>query len=193
MTEHDKLAEPLPAHKVPWWMDGKTLAETLKEPYFLANGVMSYWQKMRLWLLWPLAQLDPLTCAESILPTLAWGRDITRFKDEPVALFRKRIKFAFINAKDSGDTAGFIRIFARLGIGHVEIDERIAGRDWDIISIRLTDDQLSMHHKLLAALIQHHGRTCRRYEMQVINPVFWNMSATAIDWEHQCQVAVLEE
>ena len=193
MTDHDKQAAPLPAHKVQWWMDGKTLAEQLKEPYFLANGVMSYWQKMRLWLLWPLAQLDPLTCAERILPTLAWGRDITRFNAEPVALFRKRIKFAFINAKDSGDTAGFIRIFARLDIGHVEIDERIEGRDWDIVSIRLTDAQLSDNYDLLIALLQHYGRTCRRYEFQVISPVELNLLVSSLDWEHQCQAAMLEE
>lgn len=193
MIEHDKHAASLPEHKVPWWMDGYTLAEKLKEPYFLANGVMNYWQKMRLWLLWPLAQLDPLTCVESILPTLAWGRDITRFNEEPVALFRKRIKFAFINAKDSGDTAGFIRIFERLGIGYVEIDERTEGRDWDIVTIRLTDAQLSDNYDLLMALLQHYGRTCRRYEFQVISPVELNLVVSPLDWDHQCLAAKLEE
>lgn len=193
MTEHETRADMLPAHTVPWWMDGRTLAEKLKEPYFLANGVMNYWKHMRRWLLWPLAQLDPLTCTESILPTLAWGRDITRFNNEPVTLFRKRIKFAFINAKDSGDTAGFIRIFARLGIGHVEIDERIEGRDWDIVSLRLSDQQLSDNYDLLTALLQHYGRTCRRYEFTVISPVELHLIVSPLDWEHQCQAAKLEE
>jgi hypothetical protein len=193
MTEHDKRAGALPDHSVPWWMDGSTLAEKLKEPYFLANGVMNYWQKIRTWLLWPLAQLDPLTCVERLLPVLAWDRDITRFNNEPLALYRKRIKYAFINAKDSGETAGFIRIFARLGVGHVEIDERVPGRDWDIVTIRLNDTQLSDSSGLLAALIQHYGRTCRRYEFQVTNPVELQLVVSPLDWDHQCLAAMLEE
>lgn len=193
MTKPEQDSPQLPAHTVPWWMDGKTLAAKLKEPYFLANGVMNYWQKIRGHLLWPLAQLDPLTCAESLLPTLAWGRDIARFQDEPLALFRKRIKYAFINAKDSGESAGFIRIFARLGIGYVEIDERTPGRDWDIVTIRLTDSQLSDNYDLLIALLQHYGRTCRRYEFQVISPVELHLSVSPLDWQHQCSVAALSE
>ena len=191
--DHKQQAPALPEKTLPWWMDGKSLATNLKEPHFLANGVMSFWQRIRGWTIWPLEQLDPMTCSARLLTVLAWDRDITQFEGEPSSLFRKRVKFAFINATDSGETAGFIRIFQRLGVGVVEIDERVPERDWDIITIRLSDSQLSENHELLATLIQHYGRTCRRYEFQVINPVYLHMTASPIDWEHQCQVAVLEE
>ncbi|MFH4678839.1 phage tail protein [Vibrio diabolicus] len=193
MVDHNKQAPELPQHQAPWWMDGKTIAEELKEPYFLANGVMSFWQRVRAWLLFPLLQLDPLTCNEKLLRLLAWDRDITRFKEEPLALFRKRVKYAFVNARDAGEKNGFIRIFQRLGIGQIEIDERVPGRDWDIITLRLSDSQLSDNAKLLEVLLQHYGRTCRRYEYQIITPTELELNTAPLDWEHQCHVAVLEE
>ncbi|MUK41004.1 phage tail protein [Aliivibrio fischeri] len=192
-TNHENDAPELPTENVPWWMDGKTIAETLKEPHFLAKGVMQYWQRLKGWLLYPLAQLDPMTCNERLLSLLAWDRDITRFKDEPTSLFRKRVKYAFVNATDAGEKAGFIRIFQRLGVGVVEVDERTPERDWDIITIRLSDSQLSENYSLLEQLLQQYGRTCRRYEYQVINVVQWTISATPLDWQQECSVAVLEE
>lgn len=192
-VDHNKLAPELPDKNVPWWMDGQTIATQLKEPHFLANGVMGFWKKVKGWLLYPLAQLEPMTCSEKLLAVLAWDRDIHRFKNEPTELFRKRVKFAFINAKDAGEKAGFIRIFNRLGVGLVEIDERVPERDWDIITIRLSDSQLSENYDLLEELIQQYGRTCRRYEYQVISPTQLNLTASPLDWDHQCVVAVLEE
>lgn len=189
--DHNRQAPPLDGAQMPWWMDGQTLTDNLKEPHFLANGVMAFWQKVRSWLLYPLAQLDPEHCNESVLGLLAWDRDITRFKDEPLVLFRKRVKYAFINAQDAGETAGFIRIFQRLGIGSVEIDERMPGRDWDIITIKLTDNQLTDNYALLEQLIRQYGRTCRRYEYQIINPIILAIHASPLDWEHECTVASL--
>jgi hypothetical protein len=154
---------------------------------------MNFWARIRSWLLYPLAQLDPLTCNESLLSVLAWDRDITRFKNEPTDLFRKRVKYAFVNARDAGEKAGFIRIFNRLGVGLVEIDERVPGRDWDIITIRLSDSQLSGNYDLLEELIQQYGRTCRRYEYQVVSIVSPSFSASPMDWDHACHVATLQE
>lgn len=191
--DHEKQAPTLPTSTLPWWMDGSTLAEDLKEPHFLAKGVMCFWQKCKGWLLYPLAQLDPMSCNEQLLSVLAWDRDITRFKDEPTELFRKRVKYAFVNARDAGEKAGFIRIFQRLGIGQIEIDERVPNRDWDVITLRLSDSQLSENADLLAVLIQHYGRTCRRYEYQIITPTDFTLDVAPLDWDHQCHVAVLEE
>lgn len=193
ITNHENDTPELPTENVPWWMDGKTIAETLKEPHFLAKGVMQYWQRLKGWLLYPLAQLDPMTCNERLLSLLAWDRDITRFKDEPTSLFRKRVKYAFVNATDAGEKAGFIRIFQRLGVGVVEVDERTPERDWDIITIRLSDSQLSENYSLLEQLLQQYGRTCRRYEYQVISSTPLEMSASPMDWQHQCTVVTLEE
>lgn len=193
MADLDKTVPGLPQTIIPWWQDGSTIADELKEPYFLSKGVHAFFAKVRGYLLFPLLQADAETCEESLLNIMAWDRDIQRFANEPLDLFRKRVKFAVINAKDSGSVAGFIRIFARLGIGHVELDEHLPGRDWDIISIRLSDTQLAENFGLLATLIQHYGRTCRRYEYQIINPVQLAMTVAPLDWQQQCCVAVLEE
>ncbi|EDV6094794.1 hypothetical protein AA490_005094, partial [Salmonella enterica subsp. enterica] len=71
-------------------------------------------------------------CAESILNLIAWQYDISRFDGESLPLYRKRVKYAFINAQDAGSVAGFKAIFERLEIGFVEIQERQPGIDWDI-------------------------------------------------------------
>ncbi len=40
----------------------------------------------------------PADLLGSLLALLAWERDISRFNGEPLPLFRKRVKFAFVNA-----------------------------------------------------------------------------------------------
>ncbi|HBL8998422.1 TPA: hypothetical protein LTW94_004423, partial [Enterobacter hormaechei] len=67
---------------------------------------------------------DPLTCTEPVLNLIAYDRDISRFSGEPLSLYRKRVAYAFINARDAGSVEGFINIFSRLGIGYVELVER---------------------------------------------------------------------
>jgi len=78
------------------------------------------------------------------------------------------VKYAFLNAKDAGSKAGFIRIFERLGIGYVEIEERFDVENWDVIKIRLSDSQLAKKTELLNLIIRKYGRTCRRYTFEVI-------------------------
>lgn len=158
-------APKLPPLALPFWMDGKTLTtnQQVQEPAMLANGTMSFWQKLRGWFLWPLTQNDPLTCSVELLGLLAWERRITRFRGEPLWLFRKRVAYAFVNAKDAGSTQGFINIMSRLGVPVLSIDERQIGKDWDIISIEL-DDTIVASAALLGTIIQDYGRTCRRYE-----------------------------
>ncbi|WP_429194526.1 phage tail protein [Aeromonas veronii] len=190
---HQELAPELPESKAPWWEDGKTIADRVKEPAFLAKGIMAFWRRMRGWLLQPLAQQDPLTCSEAMLALLAWERDITRFKGEPLALFRKRVKFAFINAQDSGEVAGFKRIFERLGIGWCELHERQDGTPWDVITIEVADSALTQNQQLMETLIQHYGRTCRRYRFQVLYPAMGYLHAGRIDMGHQVFAATLNK
>ena len=56
-----------------------------------------------------------------------------------------------------------------MGVGYVEIDERLPDRDWDVVLLRLTDSQLSENPELLRILIQQYGRTCRRYDFITIS------------------------
>lgn len=137
----------------------------------LIKAAQGYWDSVAKSLLWPLTQTDPLTCTETILNFIAYQRDITRFDGEPLWLYRLRVKHAFINAKDAGSVAGIKRIFTRLGVGYVEVDERNAARDWDVIVLRVSDSQLSQNADLLRVLVEQYGRTCRRYEFEVITSV----------------------
>ncbi|VVP32306.1 hypothetical protein PS874_04276 [Pseudomonas fluorescens] len=149
---------------LPFWLDGPELAK-------LEAAAQVWWEKVADWLRWPLLQLDAETCHLSVLDMLAWQRDITRFRGEQEDLYRIRVKYAFINAVDGGSTSGLKRIFERLGVGYVEIKERVEGRDWDVIELHLTESQLSKNPELLRVLAQQYGRTCRRYEFVSISPL----------------------
>ncbi|SFC50076.1 phage tail protein [Pragia fontium] len=151
-----------PRIKLPVWMNRG-------EPLKLANAACKFWLIARDWLNWPLKQIDAETCHESLLNVIAYGRDINRFSGEPIALFRKRVKYAFINAKDSGSVAGFAEIFKRLGIGEITQLERQPAYEWDVIIIRVTDSQIAENNTLMMSLIRQYGRTCRRYIFEVIN------------------------
>ncbi|WP_367165837.1 hypothetical protein [Kosakonia cowanii] len=156
-----EFMKKLAALALPFWMDNG-------EPQKLLRAARTFWQAVYGWLTWPVSQFDPLTCAEPLLNLIAYDRDISRFDGEPLTLFRKRVAYAFINAADAGSVEGFIRIFQRLGIGLVEVLERQPGIDWDIITLRLTDGQIASNTQLLVQIIQQYGRTCRRYQFEVI-------------------------
>ena len=170
--------------KLPFWLDGKELNR-------LKTASQSWWNKVEGWLQWPLLQMDAETCHLTVLDLLAWQRDISRFKDEPESLYRLRVKFAFINAVDAGSTAGLKRILQRLGVGYVEIDERLPDRDWDVVLLRLTDSQLSQNPELMRVLIQQYGRTCRRYDFVTITPVSLRVVAVDFNDDQQTLVASL--
>ncbi|MEW9679990.1 phage tail protein [Pseudomonas sp. TE50-2] len=170
--------------KLPFWLAGSELTK-------LKDAAQAWWARVTEWLRWPLMQMDAETCHLTVLDLLAWQRDITRFKDEPESLYRLRVKFAFINAVDAGSTAGLKRILHRLGVGYVEIDERLAGRDWDVVLLRLSDSQLSENPELLRVLVQQYGRTCRRYDFVSITPVSLRIGAVHFNDDQQTLVASL--
>lgn len=169
---------------LPFWLSGTEVSR-------LSTAAITWFDEMKQWASWPLANMDPTTCAESMLKFIAWQRDIDRFDGEPLALFRKRVKYARINAVDSGSVAGFKRIFMRLDIGYVEIEERMPGRDWDVVSIRLSDSQLAKNQKLLGVLIQHYGRTCRRYEWTIITPLPIGIRAVEFGNDYAVELAAV--
>ena len=146
---------------LPSWMDRG-------EPRKLLKAAQTFWTEVYGWISWPLRQFDPLTCHESILNLIAYDRDISRFNGEPLKLFRRRVAYAFVNAADAGSVEGFINIFDRLGIGYVELMERQPGIDWDVILVRVTDSQISDNTQLMIQIIRQYGRTCRRYQFEVI-------------------------
>ncbi|ENQ7792465.1 phage tail protein [Pseudomonas aeruginosa] len=169
---------------LPFWLDGPELAK-------LKAAAQAWWTKVEGWLRWPLLQMDADTCHLTILDLLAWQRDITRFKGEPEALYRLRVKYAFINAVDAGSTAGMKRILQRLGVGYVEIEERHPDRDWDVVLLQLSNTQLAENPELLRVLIQQYGRTCRRYDFVTITPVVLRVVAIDFNDDQQTLVASL--
>ncbi|HFS8223626.1 TPA: phage tail protein [Enterobacter hormaechei] len=151
----------LASMSLPSWMNKS-------EPLALLRTARTYWAEVYSWITWPLRQFDPLTCTEPVLNLIAYDRDISRFSGEPLSLYRKRVAYAFINARDAGSVEGFINIFSRLGIGYVELVERQPDIDWDVIMVRVTDSQIADNTQLMIQIIRQYGRTCRRYQFEVI-------------------------
>lgn len=164
---------------LPFWLEGVELVK-------LRDAATAYWAQIETWIRWPLTQFDALTCSEGILKLLAYQRDIQRFKDEPLDLFRKRVAFAYANAEDAGSKAGFIAIFERLGIGALAIDERIPGIDWDIVHLKVSDQQLSTYQLLLNQIVVQYRRTCRRYSFANTLPLSMSikMQDNGCDWNY---------
>ncbi len=167
---------------LPFWMDKG-------EPAKLLIICRRFWKEVYGWITWPLNQYDPLTCAEFILNLIAYDRDITRFKNEPLSLFRKRVAYAFINASDAGSVKGFVNIFERLGIGYLEVFERQDDIDWDVIILRVTDSQISQNSELLSNIIRQYGRTCRRYRFEVLTHATLKIIPGWFDAEYICFTA----
>ncbi|EBT2258379.1 hypothetical protein CJH87_03760 [Salmonella enterica] len=157
------MPDKFPVIQLPSWLNRGDVVR-------LKNTFVRFWSKVHSWVTWPLSQTDPLTCSEIILNLKAWQYDIARFDGEPLTLFRKRVKYAFINAQDAGSVAGFKAIFERLEIGAVEIHERPDDTDWDVILLHLNDSQIARNSALINQIILQYGRTCRRYRLQIIIP-----------------------
>jgi hypothetical protein len=176
----------LPAITLPIWMNKGEVAK-------LAVAAHRWFSLLGEWGLWPLKQLDPITCREAVLDLIAWQRDIKRFQGEPLSIYRLRVRHAYANARDAGSADGFKKIFQRLGIGYVELEERMDGRDWDVVAIRLSDNQLAENESLLSTLIQHYGRTCRRYEWKIITTISMEIQVVEFSNDHLTETAILEE
>nr|ELR5257601.1 hypothetical protein [Providencia rettgeri] len=169
--------DKLPKFTLPVWMDKGEVKK-------LRNATHRFWTGVYSWLLWPLKQIDPLTCDESLLDALAWQRDVTRFNNEPLELYRKRVNYAFVNARDAGGKSGFEAIFKRLGIGELTQLERQPHIDWDVITLLLSDEQISEHHDLLMMIVRQYGRTCRRYFFEVRNTYSMRLRVSDIMGEY---------
>lgn len=181
MPDFDKQLDGL---RLPSWMNRG-------EPAKLLRAARAFWRWVHGWLVWPLRQLDAATCTVALLHILAYQRDIARFDGEPLDLFRKRVMYAFINARDAGSVAGFVAIFERLGVGYVEILERQPGIDWDVIRVRVTDGQVAGNPDLLMQIIRQYGRTCRRYRFEVTNNSSLQLRVGWVGGEYVCYSATL--
>lgn len=165
--------------KLPFWMDKGELAK-------IAKLFEQWWTIKAKTIQFPFNLFDEEHCSEWILHLIAYQRDVDRFSHEPLPLFRKRVKYAFINAQEAGSVQGFKNIFERLGIGKVEIKERIVGLDFDIINLKLTDSQIVQNEQLLYEIIRKYGRTCRRYAFLTENEVEIHLSYGNFGHDYYC-------
>lgn len=129
-----------------------------------------------------LNQFDIDVAHITIVNLVAWERDITRFNSEPEWLYRSRVKHAYQNARDAGSAAGFKRIWQRMGLGYIEVNERIAGQDWDIVRLEISEKTIAQNPALLDIIIEKYGRTCRRYEFTTLTTL--NINTRAADFDN---------
>lgn len=167
---------------LPFWMKSESVQK-------LHNIFERFYQRILERFLLTLQQIDVETCDVMILDLIAWHRGIVRFKTEPEHLFRKRVQHAYANARDAGSVVGFQRIFQRLGLGFVEIEERAKNRDWDMIVLRITNE--GYNEELLHFIIQTYGRTCRRYEYSYLTEITQRMQLGTTDYQHSiCELSL---
>ncbi|HIF9546408.1 TPA: phage tail protein [Photobacterium damselae] len=147
----------LPQFRLPFWMGRGELAK-------LAKAFHAYWVRVKDTLELPLKQLDPMTAPLPLVDLLAWQRDVERLAREPEELYRIRVTYAYQFASGAGSVVGWQDMFEKLGYGHISLDERLTHVDWDVISIKIRDGDLSDIPGLLDEIIRQYGRTCRRYQ-----------------------------
>jgi hypothetical protein len=123
-----------------------------------------WFAQVKAWLLFPVNQFDVDQAHIAIVDLWAWERNIERFNSEPEWLYRRRVRHAYQNARDAGTVIGFKRIWERMELGFLELDERLEGRDWDIVELTVTESTIAEQPELLDIIIEKYGRTCRRYE-----------------------------
>ena len=74
-------------------------------------------------------------------------------------------------------------------MGYVELLERQPNIDWDVITVRVTDSQVAENSELLMNIIRQYGRTCRRYQYEIITPVDMHIRAGHVGCEYICYSA----
>ncbi|WP_300553747.1 phage tail protein [Desulfovibrio sp.] len=147
-----------------FWMNG---AESTK----LGKAAHAWFSMLGKAAAWSLDNRDPMTCDERTLNLLAWERCERRYPGEPERLYRLRVTHAYANARDSGQTAGWGRIFERLELGGLSLAERVPGQDWDRVGIIADDSKLPDQQNVLEIIIDDYGRTCRRYYIDSRIPI----------------------
>ena len=164
--EADSGAVPrniLPSPPLSFWMAG---AENTK----LGQAAHKWFSLLGKAAAWGIDTRDPLTCGEAMLDLLAWERGVTRTPFDTERLYRLRVKHAYENGKDAGSASGWKRIFERLELlpsgNEIEQNERMAGQDWDIIGLGMSDERMAELQNILERIIiEEYGRTCRRYRL----------------------------
>lgn len=169
--------------ELPTWLQSEDINR-------LKNAAQAFWVTVTSWVEFPLTQFNELDVSVFVLNLLAWERGIERVPNEPLSLYRDRVRFALVNAQDAGSVVGLIRIFERLGVNIINVRERIDGLDFDIVSIDVEDTQLAENANLMNAVIRSYGRTCRRYQFTVTDIYEEDYAVFSAEYDNQSLLAV---
>lgn len=148
--------------QLPVWLRAEEISK-------LRDAAQAYWLQAQEWMQWPLNQLDEFITFQPLLGLIAQERGIKPIPGESIDMFRARVKHAASNAEDAGSVEGFKRIFERLGLDIIDIQERLPNQDWDIVNVEVADSLLSENGPLLDSLLRTYGRTCRRYQYSLVS------------------------
>ncbi|MDD5697671.1 MAG: hypothetical protein PHH77_03555 [Victivallaceae bacterium] len=158
----------------------------------IAGAADSFYELVQTWLEKVSGTVDAESAPIKLVELLGWERDIERFSGEDDTLFRKRVKYALVNARDAGSKAGFARIWERLGLGNLEQTERFDAENWDVIRLRIDEEVFGKYAWLLDTLVRMYGRTCRRYELESLATAQVGIRPFNFDLETECSLATLE-
>ncbi|HHF0565815.1 TPA: phage tail protein [Vibrio alginolyticus] len=164
----------IPEIKLRYWMGRGELAK-------FARAMRNYWGHVKAAFEMPLQQHDPLTAPMALVNILAWQREIERLGQEPEDLFRIRVAHAYGFARDAGSIAGWEDMFAKLGYPHITQDERLDKVDWDVISLKIKDGDLTNVPKLIDTVIRQYGRTCRRYQYTTYSDAHISVNSLSVN------------
>ncbi len=164
---------------LPFWLNG---SGNKADARGFSAFISAWWAKCEAWLSWPLNILAVENAPLFMVDLLADERDVQRFAGEPEELYRLRVKYAYANVKDAGTVAGFKAIWQRLGLGDVEVSERVDSWDWDIVLLTVEAQQIADNAELMNLLIEKYGRTCRRYYLGTKADAQIGVSMSAFDF-----------
>ncbi len=140
-----------------------TFWESLGQMAIIAKCGDSWWNKVQTWLNYLPQNVDIDKVPIQIVDYIAYQRDIERFQNEPEDMYRRRVKYAFSNAKSAGELAGFFTIWENLQLGALQQSERISKEDWDVILLEVDEDSYAKNQTLFDFIVHKYGRSCRRY------------------------------
>ncbi|MGF1710141.1 phage tail protein [Vibrio sp. 99-70-13A1] len=172
----------IPEINLRYWMGRGELAK-------FARAMRNYWEHVKAAFEMPLQQHDPLTAPIALVNILAWQRGVEKLGQEPEDLFRIRVAHAYGFSRDAGSVSGWEEMFEKLGYPHIAQDERLVNVDWDVVSLKIRDGDLSEVPHLLDTVVRQYGRTCRRYQYTTYVEIDMPLKTQILDGAYETAVA----
>ena len=145
----------------------------------LCTAFQTFFERLETWMLQPLDEMDPKICSRLAVEYHAWERSIIRVPGEPIEIWRNRVDSALETYQQAGSTRGLKVILQMHGATNYLVQERQAGMDWDIITVQIDPDELSINANVLLAILGIWGKLCRRYELAMMGPIDFDLSLSA--------------